>query len=87
MPHSGSVQDLGINPKVIVCRPNDPRLAKGYWSERGGYEQTYGVDEPTYVIVGRLTDDGKCAELAQRFSLDAAALREFRDSGGTALPG
>lgn len=68
------------NDQIILCRPNDERLAQ-IDDGRGHWEQ---ADEgPTFIVLTSLTPAERCKRFAARFALDLSQLLAFCESSET----
>lgn len=66
--------------EVIVCMPNDPRLARK-WDQRGGWEQTLSDDRgPVMIVIGTETSDEQLEKMAKRFGVSLVQLRGCREA-------
>lgn len=70
---AGSFSD----PRVILVRPNDPRLAVWRPDSECHYEQ--GFDSPTYVAIGKGATDEQLVRVSDRYGMPEADLHAFRD--------
>ncbi len=65
------------DPRVILVRPNDSRLAIWRPDSECHYEQ--GFDSPTYVAVGKGATDEQLAKVSARYGVPLEDLRAFRE--------
>ena len=68
-------------PEALIVEPGDRRLAmQAMYPDRAAWFEDQMDDGPIFIVVTRAATDERLVSLGRRFSVEPAALIDFRDS-------